>query len=142
MRNSLIVRHRDPDLTSRAHDPFATLDSLFEGMLRPTQNFLSRATRYATRETENSYQVALVVPGRSVDTIDVSVDAGMLSISAPALEDAEFPELTSEVSLRLSMPENVDVENISAQVHEGLLVVNIPFSQRTTHKVKVLQRKA
>lgn len=89
-------------------------------------------------KTEEGYAVSVPLPGVAKEDIDVNLEEGVLKISAKralaSREDAELlrherRNFSFERSYRL--PEDVDVEKISAEVSDGVLTLVIPQHEKS-----------
>jgi len=85
-------------------------------------------------EEKDRFVLRADVPGVSADDIDVSMDAGVLSLSgerhaiAPS-DDAGVQRIeraTGRFLRRFTLPETTDAEGITAKCTDGILVVSIP----------------
>lgn len=85
-------------------------------------------------EEKDRFVLRADVPGVKPDDIDVSMDAGMLSLSgerhaiAPE-EDAGVQRIeraTGRFLRRFTLPESADAEGIAAKCADGILEVSIP----------------
>ncbi len=113
-------------------DPFSTMrefDRLFEG--RPANRWMPRVDVY---DQENSLMVRTEVPGVAAEDIEVTVEAGTLTIkggrsfateeSKPNYHRKEIFEGSFERTILL--PEGVDATAVTATSKDGLLEINIP----------------
>ncbi|MEM7682379.1 MAG: Hsp20/alpha crystallin family protein [Planctomycetota bacterium] len=83
-------------------------------------------------ETEDAYLIEADLPGVQKEHVEVSVDSGVLSVSAertatenrgePRVQERRFERL--ERSFRL--PQSVQGDAIDAKLHEGVLTVRLP----------------
>jgi HSP20 family molecular chaperone IbpA len=89
-------------------------------------------------EREDAFTLAADVPGASAEQIDVSVDKGVLTISAgiePSTHGnarrlrAEFNATPHRRSFRLG--EGIDVERITAECRDGVVTVRLPKTAAT-----------
>lgn len=85
------------------------------------------------RETENSYQLELAVPGFKKDDFKITTENGFLTISAEVSnEQSEEKEnytrkefSCASFSRAFTLPDNVVEDNISASYHDGLLTIDL-----------------
>jgi HSP20 family protein len=95
------------------------------------------APRMDVRDTGDHYEVVVEMPGFQPEDIDVSVDHGVLTITAKHAEAT--PEegekrngyvwrerRTSSVRRQLRVPEGVRPDQIAANLENGLLTVGLP----------------
>ena len=85
-------------------------------------------------EEQDRFVLRADVPGVNADDIDVSMDAGVLSVSgerhaiAPA-EDSGVQRIERETGRflrRFTLPETADADGIAARCADGILEVSIP----------------
>lgn len=112
--------------------------NLFRDMDRMFSEVTSAANSYPADlyETDDKLVLELSVPGLRAEDLDISVEDGQLTVSGKALsEHKEEGEerrywlqsiARSEFSRSLKLPKSVDVENISAQVQNGILHLTMP----------------
>lgn len=86
------------------------------------------------KETEKSYEIAVDLPGVDKKDIKLSIEDNMLTITAErqAMKKEEgdsfkrMERFSGVASRSMSLPENVDVDNIEASNENGVLHVKIP----------------
>jgi HSP20 family protein len=112
-------------------DPFAE----FNRALR-TGNGLAAVRMDAVRR-DHEIELRFDLPGIDTDSIDVTVDRGVLTVSAKRSEeyaDGEKPFIRERVmgsfSRRLRLSDTVDAENIAASYDGGVLTVKVPLTER------------
>ena len=99
-------------------------------------------------ETEKEISLELELPGFNKSDIEVSVENDLLTITAKKSSEKEEKDkkwLKREISRghyqrRITLPENVDVEKISAESKDGILTVSIPKVE-VVDKVKKISVK-
>jgi len=109
---------------------------------RSRRSFVPRADIY---ETENEIIVLTDIPGANEETVDITLEKNILSITAyvdaaiPSGFDiayAEYEEGDYQRSFRLS--DEIDRDKIEAVVNEGVLRLRLPKSQGAkTKKIAV-----
>ena len=85
-------------------------------------------------EEKDRFVVRADVPGVDPADIDVSMDAGALTVSGVRHADEQsdgdgikrFERLTGRFFRRFTLPETTDAENITARSRNGILEVSIP----------------
>jgi HSP20 family protein len=85
-------------------------------------------------EKEDRFEIRADLPGMSADEIDVSMDAGVLSIAGErivedGIEDDKARRLErpgGRFIRRFTMPDTASAEGIAARVSNGILIVSIP----------------
>lgn len=109
---------------------------------RSRRSFVPRADIY---ETENEIIVLTDVPGANENTVDITLEKNILSITAfvePAIPSgfeiayAEYEEGDYQRSFRIS--DEIDRDKIEAVVRDGVLRLRLPKSQEAkTKKITV-----
>jgi HSP20 family protein len=109
---------------------------------RSRRSFVPRADIY---ETENDIIVLTDVPGANENTVDITLEKNVLSITAfvePAIPSgfeiayAEYEEGDYQRSFRIS--DEIDRDKIEAVVRDGVLRLRLPKSQEAkTKKITV-----
>jgi HSP20 family protein len=109
---------------------------------RSRRSFVPRADIY---ETENDIIVLTDVPGANENTVDITLEKNVLSITAfvePAIPSgfeiayAEYEEGDYQRSFRIS--DEIDRDKIEAVVRDGVLRLRLPTSQEAkTKKITV-----
>ena len=127
--------------------PFPELDSVLRGVGQNT-----RALRRAdwvplvdVRENDQAFVLEVEVPSVAVHDLSVSVVEGLLSVTgtSQSKEDDVDSNLHRSERLRGSfsrsfrLPDSVDIENISAEMKEGVLYLTVPKKQTLKHEVEI-----
>ena len=90
------------------------------------------------------------VPGIDPDSIEVTVDRGVLTVGARRTEElaeGEKPYIreraTGTFSRRLRLGEAADADNIEADYHDGVLTVRVPLAEKAQpRKVEIRTSEA
>jgi HSP20 family protein len=85
------------------------------------------------------------VPGIDADSIEVTVDRGVLTVGARRTEELAEGEkpyirerVTGSFSRRLYLGETADADNIEAEYNDGVLTVRVPVTEKAQpRKVEV-----
>lgn len=95
------------------------------------------------KESENNYSLEVVLPGFSKNDIDISIDNDYLIISSEIedkKEDYKHQEYVKK-SFKKSylLPDDIDKENISAEMIDGILHININKKEnvKLTKKIEI-----
>jgi HSP20 family protein len=99
-------------------------------------------------EQENSFVVKASVPGYTTDEIDITVKDGILFIRAEREEEEEQERegwhlrerFTGSVERHLHLGEDIDGENIEAELTHGVLTLTLPKVEES--KPKMIEVKA
>jgi HSP20 family protein len=113
-------------------DPFAEFHRAFG-----TASYGLAAVRMDAVRRENEIELRFDLPGIDTDSIDVTVDRGVLTVSAKRSEEYaenEKPFIRERVmgsfTRRLRLSDTVDAENIAASYDGGVLTVRVPLAER------------
>jgi HSP20 family protein len=120
-------------------DPFSDVDALTRGLLG-TQAGSPRTPRFMPMDLckiDDHYLLTADLPGVDPGSIDVSVDNGVLTLSAQrsASSGDGTQWLTNErffgsYRRQLSLGEGIDAAGISAHYDNGVLSVTIPVAEK------------
>jgi HSP20 family protein len=134
--NRTVARQDAPDYR---WDPFRVMDAFLrwdpsraESGLTPSGGEFT--ARFDVKETKNAYVLRADVPGIKEDGVDISLNGNILTIGGKRDEERReegeqyFAVERSHGSFTrsFSLPDNVDVEGISADLKQGVLTVQIP----------------
>ncbi|MEJ9080444.1 MULTISPECIES: Hsp20/alpha crystallin family protein [Gordonia] len=121
-------------------DPFNDLDALTRGLLTGQQSGTVRTPRFMPMDlckVEDHYLLTADLPGVDPGSIDVSVDNGVLSLSAQRslASDDGVKWLASErfagtYRRQVTLGDGIDSAAISAQYNNGVLTVSIPIAEK------------
>lgn len=113
------------------------IESLFDGLLAPTQQPSQPAPAMDVLEYENEFRIVAALPGVRREDLKITVQDGVLSISgerkAPEL-DAKAAWLRRESSFgtftrTLTLPRDVKTGEIGAELTDGILRLTIPKAE-------------
>ena len=101
------------------------------------------------KETNNSFELELAVPGTTKDDIQVNVDNGMIEITGTKKEEQKEEKdqyLRREYNYssfirRFRIPEHTAIDKISAKHENGILLISIPKSVEITKSQKSIEIK-
>ena len=131
-------------------DPFARdLQRQFDRLARTTFGPSAAMPMDAVRH-EGDVELRFDVPGIDPDSIEVTVDRGVLSVSVTRSDERNENEkffvrerTTGTVTRRVRLSENLNAEAVEADYHNGVLQVRIPvLEQAKPRKVEVRQADA
>ncbi len=85
-------------------------------------------------ETEEGLTLAADVPAASRDALEVNVEKGILTISAPVSRTMPGTPIYTEFELasyyrQFSIPESLDHEKAKAELNNGILTLRVPRSE-------------
>ena len=113
------------------NDPFFTdvLDILYE-----TPRFVERTVkRTNVVENEKDYQIEIAIPGLIKDDLEIMVEDNILSISHERDEEETF-RFTNSFKKQYTLPDDITVDTITADVENGILTVTIPKVKKKIKK--------
>ena len=95
-------------------------------------------------ETDKEYRIEVAAPGLEKDDLNVSVDDGVLTIKAEKKAENEENKETyirrefsfTSFSRSFTLPEEIEVEKISAKHKNGVLNVSLPKTEVKVSPVK------
>jgi HSP20 family molecular chaperone IbpA len=99
---------------------------------RSSEKFIKPAVNII--ETEEGLTLTADIPGASKDALDVNVEKGILTISAPASRDMPGNAGYSEFELasyyrQFSIPESLDHGKARAEMSNGILTLRVPKAE-------------
>lgn len=105
---------------------------------RSNENFIRPAVNII--ETEEGLVLTADIPGAAKENLDVNVEKGILTISAPVQHKMagtrtyrEF-ELTGSYYRQFTIPESLDHEKAKAEYANGILALRVPRAQAAKPK--------
>jgi HSP20 family protein len=130
----------DRDMLLTSFDPFAEFHRAFGSADRSLA-----AVRMDAIRRDNEIELRFDLPGIDTDSIDVTVDRGVLTVSAKRAEEyteSEKPFIRERVmgsfTRRIRLSDRVDADNISAAYEGGVLSVRVPLvEQAQPRKIEV-----
>ncbi len=130
---------RSPSRSAARWDPFRELDELHERVNTLWQSGLTGALDHWSpladvEETDDAYTVELDLPGVARDDVDIQLDDRQLTVSGD-IEEKERKGILHRRTRRIgrfhfsvTLPGDVDADDVSAQLHDGVLTVHVPKS--------------
>ncbi|HLS72295.1 MAG TPA: Hsp20/alpha crystallin family protein [Actinomycetaceae bacterium] len=141
---ALPVRQKNTDITR--WDPFRDLAELDARMNRIFESAMGtrRSAMWTppvdVEETDTSYVVEAELPGVQKDDISIELTNNVLSIHGEAKERERVGILrhktrrTGEFDYRMTMPSDVDADNVSATLDDGVLRVEVAKTEAAQPK--------
>jgi len=114
----------------------AIFDNLFRDIMDVSRGFQDDGfkTLYTDWEsTEDGYVVKIEVPGIDQDGIDINVENGLLTIKAEYKEDSKECLRRGKYKWSVKVVD-VDVDAITAKLDKGVLIINLPKSEKAKPK--------
>merc|ERR1712125_29430 len=82
--------------------------------------------RYELIDNNEKFELKVDVPGFKEEDIDIKLDDGKLTIEGQRMATSETSEFTSKFSKTFSLDPTVDVDQFSANLKNGVLIVSAP----------------
>jgi len=102
--------------------------------------------RYELIDNEEKFQLSVDVPGVKMDDIDVSLEDGHLTVSGQRLSSSDNSRFASKFSQTFSLDPAVDVDQFSANLDNGVLIVAAPKDMKRIEenikKIPVMQGRS
>jgi len=136
--------------------PFLDLDSIFSDWwsdkpVVKSDTPLTFAPRVDIREKDNSYVITADLPGVKKEDINVSIDNGILTLSATTENNSEEEKEGSIVRReryygsylrRFDLGDNVQGTDIQANFNNGVLTLNAPKVESRKAKAQLIEIKS
>ena len=130
---------RSPSRSAVRWDPLRELDELYERVNTLWQSWLDGTLdRWSPladiEETDDAYTVEIDLPGVAREDVDIQLDDRRLTVSGD-IEEKERKGILHRRTRRVgrfhfsvTLPGDVDADDVSAQLHDGVLTVHVPKS--------------
>ncbi len=147
---------------TRSFSPFEEMNSIFEDLDRTLDQMLGRPSRIGfgrrtgdrtpaidMRDLGDKYQIEAEIPGIDKDDLEIELRDGNLVIegeSSKEIEDEGEDYLRKERGYRsfyrqLPVPEEVEQEDVSASLDQGILCIDLPKKEEETKQGKKIEIK-
>lgn len=137
-------------LVKRTQPNFLAFPSIFDEFLgNESFNHLAKTYKPSVniKEDENGFSINMLIPGFKKEDVQINIENNVLSISAEVKEEntqenekfsrKEFSFKSFKRSF--SLPENIDIENIKANIENGVLGLHLPkVVKEESNKVKTI----
>jgi HSP20 family protein len=110
-------------------DPILDHMMIFPNLERPTDSVLVRSSPgYEINETDETYQIAVDVPGVKAGDMSVKLenDGKVLHISGGRKVVKDNTTTETHFEKRFTIGKNVDMEKVTANLADGVLVLSAP----------------
>ena len=133
---------RSPARPAVRWDPFRELDDLYERVNSLWESGLAGALQHWSpladvEETDDAYSVELDLPGVAREDIDIQLDDRQLTVSGDIKEKERKGILhrrtrrVGRFHYTVTLPGEVNADDVTAQLHDGVLTVRIAKSERS-----------
>lgn len=123
-------------------DAFSLIDDLFT-LDTPSRTHRSYNTtpRANVIKTDTGYGIELAAPGFSREEFEMTVDTGRLTIQLGTEDTKEYEDSLIHREYRytnfkrsFTLPENTNIDSISARYEAGILYVDVPVEEKGVQK--------
>ncbi|ADG71194.1 Hsp20/alpha crystallin family protein [Brachyspira murdochii] len=126
------------------HSIFSNANNRYNNALNRYRDYENRLPDYRIEEDEKSYSIEMDMPGVKKEDLEIGIKENILSISAKRkkMVKAENGESKEEVvssyeqSFNIST-KGIDVENIQANLNNGVLIVILPKKEELKYEKKI-----
>ncbi|WP_304332629.1 Hsp20/alpha crystallin family protein [Brachyspira innocens] len=126
------------------HSIFSNANNRYNNALNHYRDYQNRLPDYRIEEDEKSYSIEMDMPGVKKEDLEIGIKENILSISAKRkkMVKAENGESKEEVvssyeqSFNIST-KGIDVENIQANLNNGVLIVILPKKEELKYEKKI-----
>lgn len=89
-----------------------------------------------SKQNEDSYQIAINVIGIRKEDVSIDVEGNLLKIKGETKykEDSIFKNLVSSLDHSIRISTNYDINQTSAEVENGILLITIPKKEEAKQK--------
>ena len=138
-------------LTSYRRNPlaigFGDFDEIFNSFLTSPVSSKSAKKRITTipqaniTESDNCYEVSLAAPGLTRDDFNISIDSGVMTVSAVSenhVEENRYNEFDyGNFNRSWTLPESTNPESITANYSAGILNITVPTENKNSRAVTI-----
>ena len=126
------------------HSIFSNANNRYNNALNRYRDYENRLPDYRIEEDEKSYCIEMDMPGVKKEDLEIGIKENILSISAKRkkMVKAENGESKEEVISSYEQGFNIstkgiDVENIQANLNNGVLIVILPKKEELKYEKKI-----
>ena len=124
------------------YDVLSMFDDLFTTDIPSrTHRSYNTAPRANVVKTDTGYGIELAAPGFSRDEFAMTVDDGRLSIEMNTEDSKDYEDRIQHREYRFqsfkrsfSLPENTNIDGITARYEAGILYVDVPVEEKNVQK--------
>ena len=117
------------------------IDSFFDEFFN--SRIINRAVSYNLIEKDVGYIIEFLVPGINKENLTVEVEDGYLKINGQTKKHTEELKIKSfnytTINKTIKLSDNIDVSEIKADIIDGILSINLPFTKEKKEKRKKIQ---
>lgn len=114
------------------------VDGLFTGrsFYNPKNTYFYNYQQYRWSEKEDSYAIEMAVPGLTKNDLIVKVEDDILN-----LEIKTNNTFVNPFQITRTLPENTNIDEMTAKVENGILVLNLPKKIPPPKKTRLISVK-
>lgn len=114
------------------------VDGIFAGksLYNPKSTYFYNHQQYRWLEEEKQYTIEMAIPGLTKNDLTVSVEEDYLKLDVKTRNHFVSPFQITKV-----LPENANVDEMTAKVDNGILLVTIPKNAPPPKKTKLIAVK-
>lgn len=121
------------DLSTRSSD---YINYFFDGLL--SQNHICEYSAVEVNEDENNYYARFKLPGLSKNMVDIKLENTVMSILIKESKSIKNEINQSRLFRTVKLPDDVDLEHVSAVMKDGILAVTLPRVESSKpRKIKI-----
>jgi len=98
--------------------------SMFEAMF--DQHHHPTHHRHELVDDDEKFELSIDVPGVKEEDIDVKLEDGLLTVQGRRMASSDSSQYTSKFSKSFSLDKTVDVDQITAELKNGVLTISAP----------------
>ena len=119
-------------------------DNIFNVLTRPSVYTGQVTPKANVSRDETGYQISIAAPGLSRGDFNIEVTDNILTVSSNGSYENSENSLKREYSYHKfsrswNLPENTNVENVTAEYTAGILHLNIPAEEVIINKTKKIE---
>jgi HSP20 family molecular chaperone IbpA len=107
------------------------------GILRDFDNYFTQSSPSRIWEDAISIYFETELPGYLSSDIDIDLDDKFLSISAKKMVKTSQGTQQKIAKYRHTIPQNIDIDRLSARLENGVLIISAPKNIKSTHTRKI-----
>jgi len=96
--------------------------------------FYDKSSDYYLGEDENSYTVSVDIPGIPPENVEINLDGNCLIVSGKSSSEVDSGARNRIFKRVWSLPGEVDLESINAEIKHGVLTLTLPKTEASTIK--------
>lgn len=118
------------------------LDNFFNDFYFDNSKLTSRSS-YNLYDNENGYVIELLVPGFNKQNLSIEIENNQIFVKGENNKKDDSLKYQSfsyhSINKVFNIPENVDTDDIEAEVIDGILKINLPKRKTKKEKRKVIE---